>query len=258
MNSKIFTITFLLTLSSYFGFSQQSMSDYSYIEVPEIYDFQQKKNQYQINSLTKFLFNKYGFNAYFSNELPNVTKCDGLYADVETELGFIYTKMVVVIRDCNGVELFRSAEGRSKLKEFDKTYNQALRNAFKSFESLDVTQKEIEVEPTHINTTSAKVENQSMGTIAATGSNLPSMKFSSYTHAGTPYLLRKTSLGYSLFQEVLGADNDLLLVGRLSLQDKTMQFTNLVGEVSPATFDQNMNLTITLSSGDKVYVLTPN
>ncbi|WP_432411620.1 hypothetical protein [Rasiella sp. SM2506] len=258
MNSKIFAITFLLTVSSYLGFSQQSMSEYSYIEVPEIYDFQESKDQYQINSLTKFLFNKYGFHAYFSKELPNVTKCDGLYADVETELGFIYTKMVVVVRDCNGVELFRSAEGRSKLKEFNKTYNQALRNAFKSFESLDVSQKEIEVEPVTINTTTTETDTQLAAVITTKESSLPSITFSSYTHAGSSYLLRKTLSGYSLFQEVLGAENDLLLVGRVSFQDTAMQFTNLVGEVASARFDPNMNLTISFPSGEKEYVLTTN
>ncbi len=255
MKSKTFAIAFLLIICSYLGFSQQSMSDYSYVEVPEIYDFQQTKDQYQINSLTKFLFNKYGFHAYFSKELPNVTKCDGLFADVETEIGFIYTKMVVVVRDCNGVEVFRSAEGRSKLKEYSKTYNQALRNAFESFENLGITQKEIEIEPTNVSATNTNTENTIVSKVATSESNFPLLKFSTYTQEGTSYLLKKTSSGYSLFQEVKGADDDILLVGRLSLKDNILQFTNVVGVISPASFDANMNLTIKKPTGDRVYVL---
>jgi hypothetical protein len=256
MNSKIFAITFLLTLSSYLGFSQQSMSDYSYIEVPEIFDFMKEKNQYQLSSMTKFYFNKYGFNAYLPTELPNVTNCDGLYADLETELGFTYTKIVVVVKDCNGLELFRSAEGRSKLKEYKKTYQEALRNAFKSFERLGIKQKEIEIRSSKTN--EGLIKDTSVGAGTTSENNLPSVKFSSYTHSETSYLLKKTALGYSLFQEMLGADDDLLLVGKLTIQSANIQFTDIQNGVSQAYFDKKMNLTIKLPSGNKVYLITTN
>lgn len=257
MNSKTFAITFLLTLSSYVGFSQQSMSDYSYIEVPEVYEFLDKKDQYQLNSLTKFLFNKHGFNAYFSNELPNVKKCDGLYASLETDLGFIYTKIVVVVKDCNGVELYRSAEGRSKLKEYSKTYNQALRNAFKSFEGLSVTQKEIDISESS-KETDVIAENNSIAAKPKVNSKFPSARFSSYTHGGKSYLLRKTASGYSLSQEVIGAEDDLLLVGTIQITEEKVAFINIMGGVSKAYFDDNLNFIIELPSGDKVYELSTN
>lgn len=258
MNSKIFISILFFTLSNFIGFSQQSMSDYSYIEVPEVYDFQDKKDEFQLNSITKFLFNKHGFHAYYSKDLPNVTKCDGLYADLETELGFIYTKIVIVIKDCNGVEVFRSAEGRSKLKEYSKTYNQALRNAFKSFEGLGVAQKDVVVEPRTATTVATKTKTKLAVSIATSGSTMPSSKFSTYTNDGNSFLLRKTTSGFSLFQEVMGADNDLVLLGAIRLQGDTVQFTSIAEEVSEASFDQNMNLTIFVPTGTKVYLFSAN
>jgi len=254
MNSKSIAFAFLLSLSSYFGFSQQSMSDYSFIEVPEVYEFLEKKDQYQLNSLTKFLFNKHGFNAYFSDELPNVRKCDGLYASLETQLGFIYTKITVVVKDCNGVELFRSAVGKSKLKEYRKTYHQALRNAFESFDGLGVNQKEIVVAE---NNSEEKNTNKVIAK-KASGKSFPSARFSSYTNNGTSYLLRKTATGYTLSQEVIGATDDLVLVGTINKKGEDIEFVTIQGGISEAYFDQDLNLIIKLPSGEKKYKLSTN
>ena len=64
---------FLLLFASGFittVYGQKSLSEYGYVEVPRLYEFLYEEDQHQLNSLTKFLFNKYGFNAYFSDELP--------------------------------------------------------------------------------------------------------------------------------------------------------------------------------------------
>ena len=258
MNNKIFTITFLLSMSSLFGFSQQSMSDYSYIEVPEVYEFLEQKDQYQLNSLTKFLFNKNGFHAYFSNELPNVKKCDGLYASLETELGFIYTKIVVVVKDCNGVVLYRGAEGRSKLKDYKRTYHQALRNAFESFENLGVNQKELETDIYISENASAVDDDILVKTSAIANDNFPLARYSSYTHGGKSYLLRKTAFGYSLYQEVMGADDGLLSIGTINVAGSEVEYADSLGATSEAYFDKKLNLIVKLSSGDKVYALSKN
>ena len=124
------------------GFSQESLSDYSFVVVPEKYDFVSEVDKYQLNSLTKFLFNKHGFNAYFDREMPDVRRCDGLWAKVEGRPAMIRTKVVIILNDCTGKEVFRSEVGTSKLKEYSKTYTAALRNAFLSIEELGVQQKE--------------------------------------------------------------------------------------------------------------------
>ena len=269
MRGKVFMMMLIAMMSGFTGFAQQSVNDYSYIEVPEIFEFLKGKDQYQLNSLTKFLFNKYGFNAYFDDELPNVKKCDGLYAVVEGKPGFIYTRITVIVKDCNGVELLRSVEGKSKYKEYKKAYHQALRRAFDSFADVGVNQPEINVDeaeddtPVITNTkpvSSTQITNAKTTTtsIKNTMPNMPSAKFSSYTHNGTSYLLRKTAMGYSLSQEVAGTDDDLLLVGRLKVNQGSLWYTNVLGVVSKATFDTKKNLIIHLTSGPKVYEIVSN
>jgi len=115
------------------GYSQNSLADYKYVAVPDQYEFVKGKDKYQLNSLTKFLFNKYGFKAYFDYELPDVKRCEVLWADVEGNTGIVYSRTEVVLRDCNGFELYRSQQGKSKDKDYKKAYHAALRQAFESF-----------------------------------------------------------------------------------------------------------------------------
>ena len=117
MNRYILTIFLFLSFSIQ-SVSQSSISDFSYVVVPDLFEFLNEKDQHQLNSLTKHLLTKYGCNAYFLNELPNVKRCDGLYAEVIKSGGFIYTKLAIEIKDCNGFVIYRSLEGRSKLKDY--------------------------------------------------------------------------------------------------------------------------------------------
>ena len=41
--------------------------------ISEQFEFQTEKDKYQLNSLTKFLFNKYGFHAFFNAEVPEMS-----------------------------------------------------------------------------------------------------------------------------------------------------------------------------------------
>lgn len=264
MKGKVFFVLLFLMMNSYLGSAQQSMSDYSYIQVPETFEFLKGKDQHQVNSLTKFLFNKYGFNAYFENELPNVRKCDGLYAVVEGQPGFIYTRITVIVKDCNGVELFRSQEGKSKFKEYKKAYHQAVRRAFESFEELGVQQKEINLDDSSSTVTtknsepvSEEITNTTSKEIVAAKGNMPTAKFSSYTYQGSSFLLRKTAAGYTLSQEVTGAD-ELVLVGKLTMLKDGVQYTDSMGSVHEAFFDSDKNLSIKLPAGTKKYVLVKN
>jgi len=149
--NKIYLILLLLICYIPTSFSQKTLSDYSYVIVSEQFSFQDEKDKYELNSLTKFLFNKHGFHAYFNNEVPNnVKRCDGLWAEAEGSPGFIYTKVELVLTDCNGKEVFRTAKGSSKVKDYKKAYYESMRKAFKSIESLRVNQKEIDDEPSLI------------------------------------------------------------------------------------------------------------
>ncbi len=120
-----------------------NLSDYSYVVIPEQFDFLKGRDQFQMNSMSKFYFEKSGFNAYLADSAPNANRCDGLYANVEELKSIFGTKLQIVLKDCNDNEIYRSQEGKSKYKEYDKTYQDALRKAFNSVEAMGVNQKDV-------------------------------------------------------------------------------------------------------------------
>lgn len=134
----ILTLIFALFLSLY-NYAQ-SVNDYKYVVVPEKFDFIKSNDEYQLNSLTKFLFNKYGFEAYLNGELMpfslNEQRCSTLYADVISDSGFIRNKLQVVLRDCNEKVIFKTSFGSSKDKDYQKSYQKALREAFYDIQAL--------------------------------------------------------------------------------------------------------------------------
>lgn len=141
---KLLLIAFLLLIhvSSF----AQSVNEYQYVIVPEKFDFSNNIDEYQLNSLTQFLFNKYGFDAYRErDEKPSGLKsgsCNALYVDVESNSNFRVSRLQVILKDCDGKVIFVSVEGRSKEKEYKKSYHEALRGAFTSIQDLQYTYNE--------------------------------------------------------------------------------------------------------------------
>lgn len=143
---KHILFTFSLSIFIVFNaFSQveqinlEAVNDYKYIIVPLKYDFLSDADQYQINSLTKFLFNKYGYKAYIENDpFPEDlrrNKCLALSVDVEkVKGGFLNTKLIIKLLDCKNKLVSTSKIGKSREKEFKLAYNLALRNAFETFQ----------------------------------------------------------------------------------------------------------------------------
>ncbi len=265
-----FTIVLLFTFSFFSNsFSQSNLNDYSYVVVPESFEFLAQRDEYQLNSLTKHLFNSNGFNAFLNTELPDVRRCDGLWADVEGSLGFIYTKIVVVVKDCNGNELFRSEEGKSKIKAFNRTYHDALRKAFRSIAALHVSQKEVEIfgKDDENPTQNVKVEKEKRDENANTDSGvrkasnvsseeiiiLPKEKFSSYNRGERSYLLRKTNTGFSLYEENETVADGLMLVGEIDVIDGLINFKLTTGETYDAKFDTTGNLIVTMGKEIQIY-----
>ena len=153
---KRYLVVILLTcLCQFNGFSQERINDYKYIIVPMQYDFQKSEDQYQINSLTKFLFNKYGYKALLESEdfpLDLATnRCLGLKAIVkELKGGFLTTKVQINLIDCENQVIASSAIGKTKEKAYQKAYNLAIRDAFKTFQHFNYNYKP--------NTTTSTVE----------------------------------------------------------------------------------------------------
>jgi len=122
-------------------FSQQTLNDYKYVIVPKKYDFLKSEDQYQLNSLTKFLFKKEGFTTLFdtdsrSQELAT-DACLGLTSRIKKSSNMFSTKLVIELLNCKNEVVHTSSEGKSKLKDYKKAYQEALRNAFESIESLN-------------------------------------------------------------------------------------------------------------------------
>ena len=137
MKKALFLILFLTTS---LGFSQ-SLNDYKYAIVPSKFEFLKEKDQFRLNTLTKLLMEKYGFITYYDSDvLPNEvveSNCNKVYVDVKSNGNLFVTKLTVVLKDCKNAVVYTSIEGRSREKELQVAYNQALREAFSSFDKLE-------------------------------------------------------------------------------------------------------------------------
>ena len=132
------SLLFLLIFFVSYSYAQ-SVNDYKAVVVPLKYDFLKGENQYRLNTLTKFNLNKAGFEAFYSNEaIPNdfSDRCSLLYIDVLKENGFLITKLFLSLKDCYGKIIYQSPIGKSKEKEFQVAYTEALNEAFKSVYAL--------------------------------------------------------------------------------------------------------------------------
>lgn len=240
INSILLLVFFCLGIS-FSSFSQKSLSDYTYVVISEQFEFQNEKDKYQLNSLTKFLFNKYGFHAFFNAEVPvNVKRCDGLWVEAEGTPGFIITKIQLVLRDCHGNEVYRTKFGKSKIKDYKEAYYESMRDAFEEFIAMDIQQKELE----NNLQTSLKITASDPSMYSLTTANFPNSTYTSYTYSSQNFLLRKTATGYSLYLEKTGANNDLLLKGKITIKDAKMIFEDSQKKKLKVEFDEFYNLTI--------------
>lgn len=147
MLKKITFISLMLAcvLSS---FSQSSINDYKYVIVPDKYDFLNKADEYQLNSLSKYLFNKHGFVAIMANEpMPEdliKNGCLALTADVLKDGGVFKTKLQIELKNCRKEVVYLSHYGESREKSFKVAYTMAIRQAFDFLSSLNYKYKPVE------------------------------------------------------------------------------------------------------------------
>lgn len=140
----------------------QNLNDYKYALVPSKFSFQKEKDKdkdkYHLNTLTKLFMEKYGFETYIESENAPYefvnNNCNKVFVDIEKKSNMFFTKLKVILKDCNNKVLFTSNEGISKEKEYGVAYNEALRMAFASFEMLRhkyngkiIAEKPVEVKP---------------------------------------------------------------------------------------------------------------
>ncbi|WP_100616302.1 hypothetical protein [Confluentibacter citreus] len=122
-------------------FSQSNLNNYKYVIIPKRYTFLKDNDQFKLNSLTVFLFNKYGFQAFMEGEgYPddlNADKCLALNADLLKDSSMFKTKFQLELNNCEGLTVYTTKVGESREKDFDRAYSQALRNAFKELETIN-------------------------------------------------------------------------------------------------------------------------
>ncbi|MHA6281457.1 hypothetical protein ACXYMT_14880 [Salinimicrobium sp. CAU 1759] len=95
------------------------------------------ENQFEVNALTAFLFEKYGFEVLYKERVPSgIDACDVLRANVHSKSGLFRSRLYVTLEDCNNHIIFTSQTGASGEKDFRRSYHEALREAFTSFEEL--------------------------------------------------------------------------------------------------------------------------
>ncbi len=130
---------FLMLFISGCGFSQ-TVNDYKAVVIPMKYDFLKTENQYRLQTITKIDLQKAGFPAFYANEaMPAdfTDRCSLLYVDVKKENAFLISKLYVVFKDCYGTVVYQSTVGKSKEKEFEASYVEALNLAFGSVYDLN-------------------------------------------------------------------------------------------------------------------------
>ena len=135
---SIFAVALIMALHV----TGQDLNSYKYVVVPAQFSFQKEPGQYKVNNLTKFLFEKYGFNAYLSSEvLPpdlNANGCNTLYMAADAG-GFLGTHLTYTLANCRGEIVYTSPEGKSKIKEYEGAYNEVMREAMKGLEEEGYT-----------------------------------------------------------------------------------------------------------------------
>lgn len=130
----------LILFVSVSAFSQ-TINDYQYVIVPIKFDFLKEKDQFRLSTNTKIMLQKYGFTSFLStDDIPTEiinNQCSYATAFIEENNNMFVTKIKLVLKDCKQKVLFETEFGTSRTKQLTTAYNEALRMAAKSFDTLN-------------------------------------------------------------------------------------------------------------------------
>ncbi|MER3374449.1 MAG: hypothetical protein RIM83_07395 [Allomuricauda sp.] len=135
--SVLFVLVFVFAASMTM---RGQLNEYKYIIVPKKFETFKKENQYMTSTMVKYLFAQKGFTPVYDDELPEDlanNRCLGLLASLSDDSSFFSTKVTVILKNCQSIEVFRTAEGKTKIKEYTAAYKDALEKAFVSFDGMD-------------------------------------------------------------------------------------------------------------------------
>ena len=129
---KKIVLLFVLFASS-FSYAQEN---YKYVIVPKKFNFFKEENKYNLNTITKFFFEKEGFQViYDTEEFPDdlaANRCSALYINVLEKSNMVMTKITFEIKDCQNRLIIASVQGESREKQYEKAYNESFREALVS------------------------------------------------------------------------------------------------------------------------------
>lgn len=129
----------LVLFTSVSALAQTSVNDYQFVVIPSRFEVQSDANQYRLNTLSKKYLLDAGFNPVHETMMTDGQinhRCDHLYMDVLKVKSMLTVKVKILFRDCRNNIIFESAEGRSKEKDYEKGYQEALKEAFESVKQL--------------------------------------------------------------------------------------------------------------------------
>lgn len=133
MKRFLVTIIFLFITASSFS---QKLDGYKYVVIPYEFGYLKKHDQYRVNSLIRFLFKKEGFQVLYDSEVfpkdLGDNRCMALFVDIDDDSGMFITKTKIILKDCSNQIILETKEGKSRIKAYEKAYNESLREAFTS------------------------------------------------------------------------------------------------------------------------------
>jgi len=120
----------LCTLVGFCTYAQESNG--KYIQIKEVYNFQERFNEYRVNSYLKHKFEEAGYMVFYDNQpVPDAVKADPckLYiCNVERDKATLTTKLKVTLVNCKDETVF-TANGQSRIKRRVHSHVDALKNA---------------------------------------------------------------------------------------------------------------------------------
>ena len=219
-----------------FGYSSvaQELNNYKYIRVPDKFSFLKEENQYRLNELLAFLFEKEDFEALYKEPVPaGVSECEILTADVQNESGLFRSRVFITLSDCKNNTVFTSKVGVSRNKDYRDSYQDALRNAFKSVIALDHQYSE-GARDVIVAAVPSEVREQKPQ------ENSGKTEMVVLTNAGKTYLLKVTASGYDLFEK--DSEQPLATLTRSGRGDSYLYTSEKIN--GNAFFDANGNLVV--------------
>jgi len=234
MNRIDTTLLILLMCLPVTLFSQQKLNDYSFILIPQQFEFQRQQDEFRLNTYIRHLFNQNGFNAIYAVEMDGLTRCEGVFLELTENNSMFQTKLTIHIKDCQGNELYVSEEGASRAKDYETAYKEAFEKAFQEIPRLGVQQKDFKKPD--------KASEKPATALEIKTNILETNDMLLYKNNGKNYLLKKADKGWELY-EVAGVEN-ILTAKLIPINKANFYLFVKQGYNALASFDENGNLEV--------------